>query len=138
MQRRRRGRAGGYSPSAGAAGTLAQRPRPAQRGPARRGDAPGGTSAGPSAGSAQVTQRGHHRLRPLPYLSPSVATGAGHSAGSAVPSSPASHARTNEARAFAPRGRAASDQWARAAEGEGQAGAAVHAGTLARSLPATQ
>lgn len=118
MQRRRRGRASRYSPSAGSAASLVQRPRPPQRGPARRGDAPGEASAGPSAGSAQVTQRGHHRLRPLPCHSPSSATGATHSAGSAVPSSPASHAGTNQARAFAPR--ESGYQWPMGARGGGR------------------
>ena len=141
MLHRWRGRASGSSPSAGFAATLAQRPGPPQRRPARRGEAPGETPAGPSAGTAQVTQRGNHRLQPLPCpsLSPRGVTRAGHYW---APSRP------RPARSLAPPptlgpmrrapsphvGVAASDQWVRSAEGEGQAGAAVHAGD-ASSLP---
>lgn len=78
MLHRWRGRASGYSPSAGFAATVAQRPGPPQRGPAHCREAPGEAPTGPSAGTAQVTQRENHRPRPLPCPSPRVVSRAGH------------------------------------------------------------
>lgn len=120
MRRRRRGRASSYSPSAGSAATLAQRPGPPQHPPARHGEAPGENPVGSSAGTAQVTQRGHHRRRPLSRLSPR----GGH----------LSRTLQRTRRSLAPPltqgpmrrapsphvGADASDQWAHAAEGGGR------------------
>lgn len=115
---------------------MAQRPGPRLRRPARHGEAAGETPAGAAAGTAQVTQRRRHGLRPLPAVPqlPEPATRAGRGAAPAR-SSPASRSAANEERACAPRGSGASGQWTRAAEGEGQAGGAVDAGRAASLAP---
>lgn len=134
MQRRQPGRASGYSPSAGPAATLAQRPGPPRHGSTCHGEAPGEPPAGPSAGTTQVTQGRHHRLRSVLHLSPERRPLKPDTDPALELSGPASHVGTNETRAFAHVGAAASDQWDHAAEGEGQAGAAVDARD-ARTLP---